>query len=292
MPSLKGFEKILRQGELLAPHTWFGLGGPVEYFAEPHTVEELAALVRRCKDEQVPVRILGGGSNVLIRDEGVKGVVIKLANPVFTNIHITKDGLAAGGGARLGHVISSAVREGFSGLETLVGIPGTIGGALHGNAGGQAGDIGQWTTRATVMTRTGEIIVREKSELVFSYRQSSLDELVILSAEFSLEREDPAELTKRMQKEWIIKKTTQPMGHQNTGCIFKNPRGVDAGMLIEQVGLKGARVGGAEVNDRHANFIIAEPDATSENVLQLIEHIRETVYAKLGVELELEIEVW
>jgi UDP-N-acetylmuramate dehydrogenase len=292
MQSLKGFEKILRAGELLGPHTWFGLGGPVEYFAEPNTVEELAALVRRSKEENIQIRLLGGGSNLLIRDEGVKGIVVRLSAPVFSDIHASKGILSVGGGARLGHAISTAVREGLGGLESLVGIPGTIGGALHGNAGSQAGDIGQWTSRATVMTRAGEILTREKSDLVFSDRQSSLDELVILNAEFSLEAEDPVELTKKMQKQWIIKKSSQPMGHQSTGCIFKNPRGVDAGMLIEQAGLKGSRIGGAEVNDRHANFIVTEPDATSKDVLQLIDLVREKVFERLGVELELELEIW
>jgi UDP-N-acetylmuramate dehydrogenase len=292
MSFTKGFEKIVRSGELLAPHTWFGLGGPAEYFAEPNTLEELAALVRRSREENLPVRLLGGGSNLLVRDEGVRGVVVRLSGTAFTEINATKFGISAGGGARLGHAISVAVREGFAGLETLVGIPGTIGGATHINAGGQTGDIGQWIQRATILTHAGELQTREKSELVFAYRQSSLDDVIILNAEFKLDREDPLELTKRMQKEWIMKKATQPMGHQSTGCIFKNPRGVNAGMLIEQAGLKGARVGGAEVNDRHANFIVAEPSATSKDVLQLIELVREKVLERLGVELDLEINVW
>lgn len=292
MSFLKGFEKIVRTGELLAPHTWFGLGGPAEYFAEPNTLDELAALVRRSREENLPVRLLGGGSNLLVRDEGVRGVVVRLSGPAFTEILVTKQGLAAGGGARLGHVISVAVREGFAGLETLVGIPGTIGGAVHINAGGQTGDIGQWIQRATILTHAGELQTREKNELVFAYRQSSLDDVIVLNTEFTLDREDPLELTKRMQKEWIMKKATQPMGHQSTGCIFKNPRGVNAGILIEQAGLKGARVGGAEVNDRHANFIVAEPSATTKDVLQLIELIRDKVLERLGVELDLEINVW
>jgi hypothetical protein len=137
---------------------------------------------------------------------------------------------------------------GLAGLEPLVGIPGTIGGALHGNAGSRGGDIGQWTCRAQIMTRDGEIVERQRDELVFAYRQSSLDELVILEAQFELEEEDPVEITKRMQKQWIVKKANLPMAHENTGCIFRNPRGMSAGMLIDQAGLKGERVGGAEVS--------------------------------------------
>ncbi|HWB07884.1 MAG TPA: UDP-N-acetylmuramate dehydrogenase [Pirellulales bacterium] len=286
------FEAIVRPDEPLAPHTWFRLGGPAEYLAEPRSVEELARLIKRCQDEELTVRLLGGGSNILVRDEGVPGVVIRLADAGFAQVEVRGRRIVAGGGAKLGHVISTAVREGLAGLEPLVGIPGTIGGALHGNAGSRGGDIGQWTRRATVMSRSGEISERQREELVFAYRHSSLDELVILSAEFELDPEDPEQLTKRMQKQWIVKKAAQPLGHQSAGCIFKNPRGMSAGMLIDQAGLKGTRVGGAEVSDRHANFIVAEPGATTQDVLRLIELVRSRVADRLGVELELEIEVW
>jgi UDP-N-acetylmuramate dehydrogenase len=287
-----GLEPIVRQAEPLAPHTWFRLGGPAEYFAQPRTEEELAALVRRCHEAQVTVRLLGGGSNILVREEGVSGLVIQLAGERLQKIEVSGRTVTASGGAKLGHVISTSVREGLGGLETLVGIPGTIGGALHGNAGGRGGDIGQWTCDATVMTRAGELIERRREELVFAYRQSSLDELVILRARFQLEPDNPEELTKRMQKQWIVKKASQPLAHQSAGCIFKNPRGMSAGMLIDQAGLKGTRVGGAEVSDRHANFIIAEQGATSRDVLNLIELVRGRVVDRLGVELETEIEVW
>ncbi|MCI0493112.1 MAG: UDP-N-acetylenolpyruvoylglucosamine reductase, partial [Planctomycetes bacterium] len=136
------------------------------------------------------------------------------------------------------------------------------------------------------------ILQRDRDDMVFAYRQSSLDELVILEAQFELEEEDPNELTKRMQKQWIIKKSNLPMAHENTSCIFKNPRGISAGMLIDQAGLKGERVGGVEVSQRHANFFIAHPDATSRDVLALVEVVRNLVAERMGVELETEIEVW
>jgi len=234
----KGFEHCVKRAEPLAPHTWFHLGGPAEFFAEPHTVDELQLLVRRCRDEGVPVRLLGAGPTSWLRDEGVAGMVIRLSAPAFNEITVGKQLVSAGGGAKLGHAISTSVREGLAGLETLVGIPGTVGGALHGNAGSRGGDLGQWTCQATVMTRAGEILERTREELVFAYRESSLDELVILSAQFQLEQDNPEELTKRMQKQWIVKKASQPLGHQSAGCIFKNPRGMSAGMLIEQAGLK------------------------------------------------------
>ncbi|MEX0677844.1 MAG: UDP-N-acetylmuramate dehydrogenase [Pirellulales bacterium] len=292
MSLAKGFEHFVKRTEPLAPHTWFHLGGPAEYFAEPQSVEDLQALVRRSRDLGAAIRLLGGGSNILVRDEGVSGLVVRLSAPAFTEIAVGEKTITAGGGAKLGHTISTSVREGLAGLETLVGIPGTIGGALHGNAGSRGGDIGQWTCQATVMTRAGEILTRPREDLVFAYRESSLDELVILGAKFELDQEDPEELTKRMQKQWIIQKAGQPLGHQSAGCIFKNPRGMSAGMLIEQAGLKNTRVGGAEVSQRHANFIVAEEGATSQDVLKLIDLVRQNVLERLGIELQTEIEIW
>ena len=292
MSLAKGFEHFVKRAEPLAPHTWFHLGGPAEFFAEPNTVEELQALVRRAREENVAIRLLGGGSNILVRDQGVPGLTVRLSAPAFSEISTDGQVVSAGGGAKLGHAISTSVREGLAGLEALVGIPGTIGGALHGNAGSRGGDIGQWTCQATIMTRAGEIITRSREELVFAYRESSLDELVILSAKFALDKDDPEELTKRMQKQWIIKKASQPLGHQSAGCIFKNPRGMSAGMLIEQAGLKNSRSGQAEVSERHANFIVADPGATSQDVLTLIELVKQRVLERLGIELETEIEIW
>src|SRR3990172_5699384 len=190
----------VREKVPLADRTWFKLGGPAQYFAEPTNVDELQSVVKRSRDEGLHVRLLGGGSNVLVREEGVAGMVIGLAGPVLGKIAIEGNKVAVGAGAQLANVITAAVGAGLAGLEPLVGIPGTIGGALHGNAGTQAGDIGQWTSRATVMTRGGELIVRERNDLVFAYRHSSRDELVSGDAQFELEEENPDEITKRMQK--------------------------------------------------------------------------------------------
>lgn len=292
MTSWNDLAEIVRPNEPLAPHTWFRLGGPAQYFAEPRNVDELARLVRRCRDENVPLRLLGGGSNLLVGEQGVAGMVIHLAAADFTQVAVAKQTVTAGAGAKLGHVIASSVREGLAGLEALVGIPGSVGGALRGNAGGRGGDIGQWTAQVQVMNEAGEISQQNRDDLEFGYRLSSLDDLVILSAEFQLETDDPVELTKRMQKQWIIKKAGQPLAHQSAGCIFKNPRGMSAGILIDQAGLKGTRVGGAEVSPRHANFIVAEPGATAQDVQKLIETVRQRVRDRLGVELELEIQIW
>jgi UDP-N-acetylmuramate dehydrogenase len=292
MPFITGFENFVRANEPLAPLTWFKLGGSAEYLAEPTSIDELRSLVMRAREEGIAMRMLGSGSNVLVRDHIVPGVVIRLTAPVFSEMQITKNKVTAGGGAKLGHIISVTAREGLAGLETLVGIPGTIGGALHGNAGSRGGDIGQWTSKASLMTAAGEICERSRAELVFAYRESSLDELVILGAEFELEEDNPEELTKRMQKQWIVKKAAQPLDHQSAGCIFKNPRGMSAGMLIDQLSLKGRRIGAAEINERHANFIVAHDGATSDEILKLIEDVREQVLERLGIELELEIKIW
>ena len=292
MSWLTGFEKIVRRDEPLAMHTWFQLGGPAEFFAEPRNRDELIGLIQRCHQEEVPVHVLGRGSNLLVRDEGVPGLVIQLTTPEFRDVEVRGRNITAGGGAKLGRVVTTAVHAGLAGLEVLVAIPGTLGGALHGNAGTHGGDIGQWTCQATVITHMGEVFQRNREDLVFGHRQSSLDELVILEGKLELEEDDPHELGKRMQKQWIVRKASQPMGHQCAGCVFKNPRGMSSGELIESAGLKGTRIGGAVVNDRHANFIVAEPECSSNDVLRLVDLVRDQVHERVGVELELELEIW
>lgn len=293
MHSLDDFRAIVRAGEPLAPHTWFRLGGPAEALARPRNVEELAALLRHCRAEQIPYRVLGGGSNVLVRDAGVRGVVIHLESPAFSDVVIRGQRIEAGTAVPLTALISQTARAGLAGLETLTGIPGTVGGALRGNAGGRQGAVGQFVRRAIVVDPAGEVQVRERDDLSFTYRHSNLDEPVILSAEFELEADDPEAVVKRMRRIWIVKKENQPYGHQSSGCIFKNPApDISAATLIEQGGLKGARVGGAEVSDRHANFIVAQPGATAADVLALIDQIRRRVWEQFGYELELQIQVW
>jgi UDP-N-acetylmuramate dehydrogenase len=287
-----GFEHITREQEPLAPHTWFRLGGTAQYFAEPTSIEELAALVKRCHEAGLAIRVLGGGSNLLVRDEGVGGIVISLAAAAFGNIRVAGRKIIAGGGARLGHVISTAVREGLAGLEQLVGIPGTIGGALSTNASTHGGEIGQWTAGATLLTRKGEIVAKNREALRFGYRDSSLDGLVILEATLELEPGNSQLLTTQMQQAWILKRAGQPLSDQKAGLIFKSPGGVSAAQLIEDARLGTARVGDAEVCDRNANFIVVGAKATSRNVLDLIELIRKGVAERTGVELELALEVW
>lgn len=292
MSVLAEFSSITRHDVPLAPFTWLKIGGPAQMLIEPRSVDELQAVVRCCYENDVPVRVLGGGSNLLIPDAGVAGAVIRIAGAPFDRVTVEGSLVRAGGGALLSHVISESVAAGLAGLETLVGIPGTVGGALHGNAGTRHGDTGQFLSAVTVITAKGEKFVRAEDELTFAYRQSSINELAIVEAEFQLTAEDPDEIAHRLRKLWIMKKATQPLSFQSAGCIFKNPRGLSAGALIEQAGLKGTRVGQCEVSDRHANFIVTHESATAADVHKLIDLIRSKVVETHGVELELEIQVW
>lgn len=290
--SIEDFSGILLREEPLSRYTWLRIGGPAEYFFSPRTQDELLEVVRFCRSQQIPILILGAGSNILVRDEGVRAAVIRLVEPLLSHVTINDTVVTAEGGALLSHVVTESVRAGLAGLEHLVGIPGTVGGAVTGNSGGRIGDIGQVLTSVTVLTQDGEIAVRTGDELSFSYRRSSLLDLVVLSATMSLVRDNSDELDQRMRKNWIMKRSTQPLADQSAGCIFRNPRGLSAGALIEQCGLKGMVVGKAKISDRHANFIVAETGASSRDVEQLISRIQKAVAEKFGVDLELEIKVW
>ncbi|GAC1475937.1 MAG: UDP-N-acetylmuramate dehydrogenase [Isosphaeraceae bacterium] len=287
------FREIVRLDEPLAPHVWFRLGGHASYLARPRNVDELQGLLRRSREAGLPFKILSGGSNILVRDEGIHALVIHLESPAFSDLTLANHTIRAGAAVPLTSLISHSARSGLAGLEGLTGIPGTVGGALRCNAGSRQGSIGQFVRRATVIDASDEVQVRERDDLSFAERDSNLDEPVILSAEFQLVPEEPEAVVRRMRRIWIVKKENQPYGHQSTGCVFKNV-GVDisAGALIDQAGLKGARYGGAEVSDRHANFIVAQPGATASDVLMLIEQIRQRVWQQFGYELELQLQVW
>jgi UDP-N-acetylmuramate dehydrogenase len=292
MSLTNGLEHIVIENEPLAQFTRLRLGGVAEYFAQPTSAEELQDIIHRCNNEHLPIRLLGGGSNVLISDEGVPGMVVHLAAPAFSQIKVLPGGLSAGGGAMLSHFVSTAVREGFSGPDQLVGIPGTVGGALHENTGTATADIGTWAEAVVVMTQSGEILERSRDELNFSYRQSSLNELVIWEARFKFDSEDPVRLTKRLQKLWIARRAHQPMSQENSAYVFKDHGGESAGKLIDLAGLKATRVGQVEISSRNSNFIVANPGATSGDVKRLIDLIRSRVKDRLGIDLELGLRIW
>lgn len=286
------FAEITRLDVPLAPLTWFRVGGPAQFFVEPRSLEELAGVVLACQAGEINVRVLGDGSNVLVRDEGVSGAVIRLPRAHFSNVSVEGTRVVAQAGAPLSHLIAESVRAGLAGLELLTGIPGTVGGAVQGNAGGKIADIGQFVRSVTVLAPTGETYVRQEDELTFGYRTSGLEESLILEAGFELTPDEPDEIARRMRKLWIMKKAGSPLGHENAGSIFKNPRGQSSGQLIDRAGLKGTRIGGAEISDRHANFIVTHEEAKAQDVIRLIDLARSRVAEQFGVDLELELRIW
>ena len=290
--SIEDFSEILQRDVPLSHYTWLKLGGPAQYFVTPRSEAELLEVIGVCRSQQLPIHILGSGSNLLVRESGVQGVVIRVVEPLLGEIRIEGTSLTAGGGALLSHVVAEAVRAGLGGIEYLVGIPGTIAGAVVGNSGGRTGDIGQLVTSIRVLSLDNKIAERRGDELSFSYRRSSIQDQLVMSATLELTRDDSEELTRRMRKNWIMKRSTQPLADQSAGCIFRNPRGLSAGALIEQCGLKGLSVGKARISERHANFIVTESGATSKDVEQLISRIQKAVAEKFAVDLELEIKVW
>jgi len=290
--SIEDFSEILQRNVPLSQYTWLQLGGPAQYVVTPRTEAELLEVIDVCCSQQLAIHILGSGSNLLVREAGVQGVVVRVVEPLLSEIRIDGTSLTAGGGALLSHVVAEAVRAGLGGIEYLVGIPGTIAGAVVGNSGGRTGDIGQLVTGVRVLTQDNKIAERQGDELSFSYRRSSIQDLLILSVTLELTRDDSEELTRQMRKNWIVKKSTQPLADQSAGCIFRNPRGLSAGALIEQCGLKGLSFGKARISERHANFIVTETGARSNDVEQLISRIQKAVAEKFAVDLELEIKVW
>lgn len=292
MARLEEFSEIIRHNEPLGPYVRLRLGGPAEMLAQPRSLEELSRLVRRCFDERIPLRVLGCGCNMLVRDEGVSGVVLRLSEPAFTQISVEGKITRAGTGASVSALISATTRHGLAGLETLVGIPGTVGGALRTNAGDRSGDVGQFVRSVQVLDRQGNVQTRERDELVFGDHASNLDDPVLLSVEFALETDDSDAIVKRMRKAWITRKSAQPAVFQAAGRIFKNPRGLQASALIEQAGLARQKVGGAEVSDRDANYVLIHQGATARDVLRLMDLMRARVQERFGVVMEQEITVW
>ncbi len=289
MSVLDEFAAILKPQEPLAPYTAFKVGGPAEILAQPRTPEELARLIARCRQEKMPYRILGGGYNVLVRDEGVRGVVIRLSDPAFTEIKIEGKQVRARAGASLAALISETARHSLAGLESLVGLPGTLGGALRLNVASRSGYVGQFLKRVEVLDSHGQVQVCEPDELSLG---GAFDDAIVLGAEFQLESDDPNSILKRLRRSWINRKGHQPLSFQAAGKIFKDPRGTTADQLIGEAGLVGQRVGGAEVSERHANYIIAHPGATARDILRLIDLIRTRVTEHSNQTLQLGIAVW
>jgi len=288
-----GLEEITTENEPLAKHTWLKIGGPARYFVRPRSQEELGMVIGRCRENNFPWKIIGQGANLLVSDKGVNAAVIKLDQDGFKSIETDKTTVTVGAGASLSMVIQETIKAGLSGMEVLVGIPSSMGGAVKMNAGGRFGDIGTLVSEVEVVDTTGTVSWREKPELIFEYRSTNINDQIVTRAKLELTPDAENRILSRMREPGILKKTSQPLSLRSAGCVFKNPEGDQpAGMLIDRAGLKGTSVGGASVSEQHANFIINQETATYEDVMGLINLIKKTVYDKNGVELELEIEVW
>jgi len=281
---------LVKTQEPLARHTSLRIGGPAEYFVIPASVEDILETLDFVRDRGLPWIVLGNGTNVLFPDEGYRGVIIKLG-PSLGRIETDGDRVRAQAGASLAALISQVRTMGLRNFDFLVGIPGSVGGALVMNAGIPEGAISDVVTRVGALTFEGKFITLKAEECRFGYRASRFQQerLIVIEGEFALGRGkewDEEELLRR-------RKERQPLGVPSPGCVFRNPVGVGAtaGQLLDWAGLKGLRVGGARISPKHANFIVNEGGATSRDVLQLIDIARSVVLKYWGVELKLELAV-
>lgn len=311
--------------------TWYRIGGKADYLVEPATISDLCALVRRCREHRFPFRVLGSGANLLIDDEGVDGIVVRLCQDEFVGhswVHRHRAGrggpvqLASTGafpsggghslrvmaGEKLERLVQLTAKQGMSGLESMAGIPASVGGAVRMNAGGKYGSIGDRIAAVGVVDFAGSERVYAAEDIQFEYRRTSLVDPVILWAEFRLEPEDPDHVRARVREIFQHKTGSQPMSEKSCGCVFKNPLcnshdlkptfapdsygRISAGALIDRAGLKGVRIGDAEISPRHANFITVDAKARARDVMSLMDHAARAVKERFGYELHPEIVIW
>lgn len=288
--------------------TWFGVGGGAARFAEPATVDEICTLVRT----EPALKIVGDGANLLVADQGVRGLVVSLVRmrQVDWDLGETSDGrvrVRVEAGHSLPKLINESVRRGLGGIETLGGIPATVGGAAIMNAGGKFGSFSDVVTRVFAVTRSGDVVTLERDQVAFGYRTSGLADLIVTCVEIALTRGDPVSLRERLKQVMEYKSASQPLRDRSAGCCFKNPvltrdiegvgragERVSAGMLIDRAGLKRTRVGTAEVSAVHANFLTVRPapEGRADDVVALLRVVMAGVEAAFGVRLEPEVVVW
>ncbi|KGI84621.1 MULTISPECIES: UDP-N-acetylmuramate dehydrogenase [Exiguobacterium] len=281
----------VNQDEPLSAHTYTKLGGKADYFVAPHTYEEVQAVLELAHRESVPFMILGFGSNLIVRDGGLRGIVLNL-NELKT---IRRDGnqLIAQAGAAIIDVSRQALTEELSGLEFACGIPGTVGGAVYMNAGAYGGETKDVIASAVVLSPEGELMTLTKEELDLDYRTSrvSKDGLIVLEATFELEPLGYEAIKEVMDDLTHKRESKQPLEYPSCGSVFKRPPGYFAGKLIQDCGLQGKRIGGAEVSLKHAGFIVNIDEATATEYISLIRHVQATVKAKFEIELEPEVKI-
>jgi len=282
-------EGEIRWQELLSHHTTLKIGGPADVLVIPKDLQALARLVRQAHQLEAPIFVMGG-SNLLVRDGGIRGIVVKLLR--FQRITSPDEtGIEAEGGVSLSRLSRYALSRGLRGLEFALGIPGTVGGAVMMNAGTPEGEMADLLTGVRIVESDGTIRMLSRDEMTFGYRWSRFPRGVIVSARMILQKADKAGIQRRMDAMTVRRKTNQPLTQPNAGSVFKNPNGTFAARLVESVGLKGRRIGNAQVSDRHANFIVNLGHASAREVLELIRLIGKRVEQEKGITLELELKV-
>jgi len=288
-----GFETIVRPDIPLRDLTWYRLGGPARWLCQPRDEDELVAVLNAIRAAGIPWHVLGGGANVIVRDEGFAGAVIRLCGLAFEQIEIDGVTVRAGAAVDLPKLVRATLKHGLVGLEVLAGIPGTVGGAVRMNAGGRHGELAQFVREVRMVDAAGRICARPAAEMNFAYRHAAVAGCVVTGVLLGLEPGDADEALRRYREIWNAKYATQPpLAARSSGCIFKNPPQRSAGRMLDEAGLKGTRIGGAVISEKHANFIVAGDDATAQDVLNLIQLAKDRVRQTAGIELEPEVEIW
>ena len=283
-------QRPLLPAEPMTKHTSFHIGGPAELMAQPQSEAELQSLLLKAAEAAVPVTLVGNGSNLLVRDKGIRGLVIKLGS-MLRDINVSGNVLTFGSGVSLAQASKKAAELGLSGMEFAVGIPGSIGGAVYMNAGAYDGEMSKVVKSVRVMDAAGEVSELSAGELDFGYRHSALQgsSKIVTSVTVELSAGDKQAIAEKMADFSNRRITKQPLELPSAGSMFKRPPGYFAGTLIDQTGLKGYTVGGAQVSTKHAGFVVNIGGATAADVLQLISDVQAKVFAAHGVHLEPEV---
>jgi len=288
----KDLKVKIRVKEPLKKHTTFRIGGPMQYFAEPGDTEALKLLLKRAKRANIRILVLGAGSNILAADNVIKGLVLRLNSRPFKRIVLKNNKISAGCAISLPQLLLFAGKRGLSGFEFLAGIPGTVGGALMMNAGARGRAIGDTVATVTAMDYSGREKVLKRSAIKFGYRNSGLNKYIILTVSFKVGRRPKKEIIRKIEENLSLRLASQDLSKPSAGCVFKNPKGLSAGILIDECGLKGKSCGNARISDRHANFILNLGSAKASDVLRLMKLAKNKVKKEYGVTLEPEIKIW
>lgn len=283
-------EDFVQQEEPMKNHTTFRIGGPADYFVCPQNYGQTAEVVKLCREEKISGCIIGNGSNLLVSDEGYRGVIIQLYRNM-SRIAVEGTQIRAQAGALLSQIGSRALEYGLTGMEFAAGIPGTAGGAVVMNAGAYGGEMKDILSEVTVLKRDGEILTIPADGLELGYRTSIIkkESYIVLEALFELKHGDVSAIRQRMEELKKLRCEKQPLEYPSAGSTFKRPQGYYAGKLIMDAGLRGYRVGGAMISEKHCGFVVNVQDATACDVRTLMEYVRKEVKAQFGVELEPEV---